>query len=196
MPAGDVPVSTLARSCGDEPATATKVSESSASLGMRWSYTGDAPPVPSAFELGDVVVGELEVRGDDDRVDLVRPAEAGDRAVDGRAAQRPRDGHRAGLDAVARRDPLQPLDQLEVARELRLPEAVAAPAPVVLGQALDALAGHLPGQEARGHRRVDDHADPVLFAVRQDLRLDLAVEQRVRGLQRLDHRDRIRPLEL
>ncbi len=47
------------------------------------------------FDFGDVVVGEVEGRAGQDRVDLVGAAEADDRAVDGRVAQRPGDGDRA-----------------------------------------------------------------------------------------------------
>ena len=80
--------------------------------------------------------------GGEDRVDLVGAAEADDRAVDGRVAQRPgdRDGARRGVVALGDRG--EPLDELEVARELRFAEALVVLAPVVVGEALDPLAGH------------------------------------------------------
>ena len=74
----------------------------------------------ASFDLGDVLVGELEVRRGEDRVDLVGAAEADDRAVDGRVAQRPRDRDRARRGVVALGDGAQSLDQLEVAGQLRL----------------------------------------------------------------------------
>ena len=81
-------------------------------------------------------------------------------------------------------------------RELRLLEALAVLAPVVLGQALDPLARHRAGQQAGAHRRVDDHADPLALGEGQDLLLDLARDQRVRRLQRLDRRDLLDPPQL
>ena len=81
-------------------------------------------------------------------------------------------------------------------RELRLLKARAVPAPVVLGQALDALPGHRAGQQARAHRRIGDHPDALAFGERQDLVLDLAGDQRVRRLQRLDRRDLLDPPQL
>ena len=54
-------------------------------------------------------------------------------------------------------------------RQLRLLEALAVLAPVVVGQLLDPLAGHRAGQQARAHRRVDDHADPLALGERQEL---------------------------
>src|SRR6185503_4306360 len=159
-------------------------------LRHRCHYTGCAPRVPLE------VVVELEVGRRQDRLDLIGPPEAHDRAVHGRVAKRPRDRHRTRRGAVALSDALQPLDELEAPREVRLPEALAAPAPVVVRQPLDPLARHLPGQHPGGHRRVDDHADPLALAERQDLVLDLTVEQRVRRLQRLDRRDRLGAAQL
>jgi hypothetical protein len=94
-----------------------------------------------------VLLAELEVGCRDDRVDLIRPAEACDRPVDPRVAERPGDRDRAGRDAELLGDLPQALDEPEVARELRLAVALAAPAPVILGQGLDPLARHRPGQQ-------------------------------------------------
>ena len=66
--------------------------------------------------------------------------------------------------------------------QLRLVEARVVLAPVVVGHALDPLPGHPAGQESRAHRRVDDHADPLPLGERQDLVLDVALDQRVLGL--------------
>jgi hypothetical protein len=87
------------------------------------------PPSISA----NVVVGELEARGGEDRVDLVGAAEADDRAGDGGVAQHPGDGDRAGGGVVAIGDRSQALDQVEVSRQLRLVEPWVVLAPVVLG---------------------------------------------------------------
>ena len=86
-------------------------------------------------------------------------------------------------------DRLQPIHQREVLGQLRLLEALAALAPVVLGQLLDPLAGHRAGQQAGPHRRVDDHADPLALGEWQQLLLDLPRDQRVGRLQRLDRSD-------
>src|SRR4051812_19272651 len=71
----------------------------------------------------DVSVLELKVRGGQDGVDLIRMPEAGDRAVDRRVAERPRDRDGARGRVVPCSHPLEPLDESEVVRELRLAEA-------------------------------------------------------------------------
>ena len=100
--------------------------------------------------------------------------------------QRPGDRDRARGRVMTVGDRPQPLHQREVLGQLRLLEALAALAPVVLGQLLDPLAGHRAGQQAGAHRRVDDHADPLALGEGQQLLLDLARDQRVGRLQRLD----------
>lgn len=67
-------------------------------LRHRPDYTRDDARVPSALaeDLGDVLVAQLQLRRDDDRVDLVGAAEPDDRPVDGRVAERPGDGDRSG----------------------------------------------------------------------------------------------------
>src|ERR1700675_1486277 len=94
------------------------------------------------FERRDILVAQLEIRRADDRVDLVGAPEADDRAVDGRVSQRPgdRDGARSRVEPAP--DRLEPLHEREIPRESWLPELLVVPAPVVLRQALDALAGH------------------------------------------------------
>src|SRR5690348_3717406 len=87
------------------------------------------------FDHCDVVVVELEVGGVDDRIYLVRSAEADDRACDGRVAERPGDCDRAGGDAVALRHGLEALDERKPLAELRLLEAWVVLAPIVFGQA-------------------------------------------------------------
>src|SRR5438034_6557739 len=100
------------------------------------------------FDRGDVVVVQVEVRGYEDRIDLVGAAESNDGSVDGRVAQRPcdRDHPRGGV--VALRDVAEALDELEVARELGLLEPLASPAPVVVRQGFDSLARHRSGKQS------------------------------------------------
>ena len=150
----------------------------------------------ATLELGDVVVAELEIRGRDDRVDLVGPAEADDRTVDCGVEQRPGDCDCARCRFVARSDDLQALDEREMIRELRFLEPRAALAPVVLGQTRDPLARHCAGQKAGAHRRIDDDADSLSLREREDLVLDLARHERVRRLERLDGGDLLNPLQL
>src|SRR5690349_2847944 len=115
--------------------------------------------VPS-FDFGDVVVGELDARHVDDRIDLIRTTEADDCAVDGRVAERPGDRDGADAHVVALRDRPHSSDERQIVREARLLEAWVVPAPVVVRECREALAGHRARQEARAHRRVDDYADP------------------------------------
>src|SRR5262245_32255560 len=121
------------------------------------------------LEGGRLVLAEHERGAGEDLVDLVGAPEPDDGAVDRRVAEGPGDRDRARSRPVALRDRAQPLHELEVRRELRLAEALAAAAPVVVGQRRDPLAGHLPGQQARAHRRVDDDADPLALGERQHL---------------------------
>ena len=81
-------------------------------------------------------------------------------------------------------------------REQRLLEARVVLAPVVVRQARDPLAGHRAGEQPGAHRRVDDDADALALGEGQDLRLDLARDQRVRRLEGLDRRDRLRAAQL
>src|SRR5439155_18781582 len=136
------------------------------------------------FDRRDVFLAELEVSGVDDRIYLVRSAEADDRAVDGGIAECPGDRDGTGGHAVALGHGLEALDERKPLAELRLLETWVVLAPVVLGQACDPLAGHRPGQQAGAHRRVDDHADALALSERKDLLLHLAIDERVRRLPR------------
>jgi hypothetical protein len=83
-----------------------------------------------------------------------------------------------------------------VVRERRLLEARIVLAPVVVGQRRDPLAGHGAGEQTGGHRRVDDHADVLALGEGQDLALDVGMDERVRGLQRLHRGDGLRAAQL
>ena len=50
-----------------------------------------------------------------------------------------------------------------------------------------------PGEQAALQGRIDDHADLVLAAEREDLGLDLPLDQAVRRLEARDRRRRPRP---
>ena len=77
----------------------------------------------ASFDLLDVLGAELEARRAEDRVDLVGPAEADDRAIDGRVAQRPRDRDRPRRRVVALRDGRQALAPAPGAVRARAPES-------------------------------------------------------------------------
>src|SRR5436190_7534 len=93
-------------------------------------------------------------------------------------------------------DGSQALNQRQVLGELWLLEAGGALPPVVVRKALDPLPRHGAGQQSRPHRRVDDHADSLALAERQNLVLRFAVDQRVWRLQRLDGGDCLSTLQL
>src|SRR5579864_7673128 len=104
------------------------------------------------FDDGEVVAAQLEVGGADDRIDLVGPSEADDRAVDGRVTQGPGDGDGAKARVVALCNGTHALDDREALGEARLLEARIVLAPVVLGQAGEPFARHRACQQARAHR--------------------------------------------
>ena len=90
----------------------------------------------------------------------------------------------------------EPLDEVEVLREKRLPERRRVPARVVLGETRDAVAVVRAGEQARGERRVAEHADAVLGGPRHDGREDAAGEQRERRLHRVHVPHRLAAVEL
>src|SRR5947209_18383688 len=76
----------------------------------------------TSFDLGEILVGELEARRREDRVDLVGVPKTDDRAVYGRVSQRPRDGDRAGGRSVTLGDRREPLHECQMGGELWLQE--------------------------------------------------------------------------
>src|SRR6266576_808142 len=70
------------------------------------------------FDHRDVVFAQLEVGGFDDWIHLVRSAEADDRAVDGRIAERPGNRGRTGSHAMASRHGLEALHERKPLAEL------------------------------------------------------------------------------
>ena len=153
-----------------------------------------APNHSSAGELGDVLVGQLELWRGEDRIDLVRAAEADDRAVDRRVAERPgdRDGPRRRLRAARRPLRRAPRSRSSAGRG-SADRACASRRPAA---SRPARASCCPSG-ARPHRRVDDHADPLASAERAGSRRSTSrAIERVLRLQRLDRRDRLRPPKL
>ena len=110
--------------------------------------------------------------------------------------QHPRNRHFARGPSVPRADTPQHLHQRQVLRQPRLLELHVVAPPIGCRQRIDPLARHRPGEQSRQHRRVDEHANVVLLAVRQQLALDIAPEQRVRRLQARHRRNRPGGLEV
>src|SRR5436190_20266972 len=68
--------------------------------------------------------------------------------------------------------------------------------PIVVRQSCNSLAAHRTGQQSRSHRRIADDANPLPRCERQDLVLDLAMEQRISRLQRRKWGNRSCPVHL
>ena len=148
------------------------------------------------FDRRDVVVAEIEVCRGDDRVDLVGPAEADDRAVDrgvAQASRRPRP--RPASCRGGRRPPA-------AARPARDAATAGAPGSARCACASRPRAG---ARSARGSSRRSAGPTPSASTRsrrsararrRAGARLGLAIDQRVRRLQRLDRRDLLDPPQL
>src|SRR5229473_5858416 len=78
----------------------------------------------------------------------------------------------------------QALDEFEIFRQAWLAKFRTAAAKVVRGQCGGTLASHCSGEQAGGHRRVNNYTDSPLFSVRESFRFDLPPDQRVRRLKR------------
>src|SRR5206468_3467575 len=106
------------------------------------------------------------------------------------AGERPGQRELAGRTLLLARDRLDPLDQLQVLREVLALEARREAPVVVGGEILEAL--QLAGEEAAAERAVGDEADAELATRGENFVLGIAAPQRVLGLQRADrvHRRR------
>src|SRR3954454_13184016 len=93
-------------------------------------------------------------------------------------------------------DVCQQLDELQVAREPGLLELGATGAPIVLGEVLRPLSGHLARQQAALHGSVDDHRYVLLPAIGQYLILDLPADHAVGWLEGVYRSYLLRPLHL
>src|SRR5581483_11869025 len=128
--------------------------------------------------------GEAELGGTDVGINLRGTARAYDRAGHSRIGQRPGNRSLGGRALIKLGNLAQLLDQGQVARETRLLKLFVVLAPVVVGQARDALTRHLAAEQSRLHGRIDDDADIILPTERQNLLLDLAIDERVVRLER------------
>src|SRR5580698_5718513 len=87
-----------------------------------------------AFDLGNVVGGELEFAGAHYAFGLFGAARTDDRAGHGRVEQSPGDGNFAGGAAVAFADGAEAFDEFEILRKFWLAEFRFVAAPVVGGK--------------------------------------------------------------
>src|SRR6267143_163108 len=137
-----------------------------------------------AFDLGDLARGELQFTSAHDAFGLLRVARANNGAGDSGMAQSPGDGDFTGCTPVAYADLAQALDEFEIFRQAWLAKFRTAAAKIIGRQRGGALASHGPGEQAGGHRGVNNHADSLLFTVGKGFRFDLPPDQRVRRLKR------------
>src|SRR4051794_23509154 len=125
---------------------------------------------------------------------LVGPAGADDRGGDGRMGQHPRHGHGRHRRAGVAGQLAELIDRVELA---------VVPVAILIGRGRGAereprtLVGRgrtvvLPGQQPAGQRVVRDYADAFLLAQRQQLALDLAEQEVVAGLHRIEPHQRSR----
>src|SRR3954468_12059624 len=98
----------------------------------------------------------------------------------------PRDRDLPRRTAIAFPAVPQAFHEGEVLRERWFPELDVTTAPIALGKCCRSLPRHRAGQQARGHRRIDDRPNGIRTAIRKDLLFDLATNQRIRRLQRGD----------
>src|SRR5260370_11294604 len=78
----------------------------------------------------------------------------------------------------------QAVDEFEIFRQAWLAKFRTAAAKIIGRQCGGALASHCSGEQAGGHRRVNNYTDSPLFSVRESFRFDLPPDQRVRRLKR------------
>ena len=159
-----------------------RVSSSSAQL--------PRPRQQQTIDLSDLGLAQHPIAGRRDLRDLVRPARADDGCGHLGAAQRPGDRELAHAPPVPRGDGAQRLDQRQVGR-LAPDRGSDRSCGAHRRRASAAMrARELAGQQARRHRAVDDDADVVGGAERQQLGFDPLIQQAVRRLQRRDGMDR------
>src|SRR5712664_2581 len=149
-----------------------------------------------AFDLGDLVRGELQFPSAHDAFGLLGVTRANNGAGDSGIAQGPGDGNLTRGAPMALADLAQALDEFEIFRQAWLAKFRTAAAKIIERQCGGARAGHGPGEQAGGHRRVNNYADSPLFSVRQSFRFDLPPDQRVRRLKRCYRRNLFGALNL
>src|SRR5712664_242867 len=143
----------------------------------------DANSSGHAFDFGDLVGGELQFPSAHDAFGLLGVTRANNGAGDSGIAQGPGDGDFTRGAAMACADLAQALDEFEIFRQAWLAKFRTAAAKIIRRQCGGALASHCSGEQAGGHRRVNNYADSLLFRVRKSFRFDLPPDQRVRRLK-------------
>ena len=131
-----------------------------------------------------VVFGKRSVACLGGFLDLVRPPGAYDSGGHLGPPEHPGNGQLGKRQVVALGDGLQTIDQGEVRVEGRRPELDVPAPPVVCSQPGKAGFGEFAGQKTAYHRAVDDHADVIFGAVRQQGILDAAPQHAVGRLER------------
>src|SRR5712664_1095219 len=144
----------------------------------------DANSSGHAFDFGDLVGGELQFPSTHDAFGLLGVARANNGAGDSGIAQGPGDGDFTRSARMACADLSQAVDEFEIFRQAWLAKFRTAAAKIIGRQCGGARAGHGPGEQAGGHRRVNNYADSPLFSVRESFRFDLPPDQRIRRLKR------------
>ena len=119
-----------------------------------------------SMNLSQVRLSKLNPRGANRVAHLFRFAGADDCGGHGRMMQSPRNSDCARGTIVTPPDDAQSLHQVEISRQFWLIEIGMVFAPIIVWHFGDALASHRPAQQAGGHRRIYDHPDSVLMAVR------------------------------
>jgi hypothetical protein len=115
----------------------------------------------------------------------MRTASADDRAGHPGEGQRPGDAYRSWRDAVPVGDRAQRAGQGQVGRQGRPGEVRVAGPPVARFQARRPRRGERAGEQALGHRAVDDRPGFVLARPQQDVGGGVAVDQVERRLDRV-----------
>ena len=125
---------------------------------------------------------ELEGRGPDPAVYLVRGPGAHDRSGDARPGERPGDRHGRNSRAVSMSDRLEGVPQGEVSAHARRVKLRAAPPPVIGSERGDSGGRETLGEEARLHRAVCDDSRGVRCAPGDLPSRDIATDERERRL--------------
>ncbi|HYL21451.1 MAG TPA: DUF4332 domain-containing protein [Gemmatimonadales bacterium] len=134
---------------------------------------------------------ELECRGPDPAVHLVRSPRAHDRSGDARPGERPGNRHGRNGRAVPPGNRLEGVAQGEVSAQARRVKLRAATPPVIGSERGDSGGSETLGEEARLHRAVREDARSVRRAPGDLPSRDIATDERERRLERIDVPDRL-----
>lgn len=156
---------------------------------FRW---GDRWPVPGAGTrdgLGtfhQIARGELQGRGADPAVDLLRRPAANNSPGNAGPGQRPghcNGGHRS---AMTLRNRAQRIAQRKIPAQVRFIEIKRPPPPIIFGNSCDVFPIERVGQQTGLHRALTDDPGVMLGTPWYLARSGLALDQRERRLQRID----------